>query len=122
MIYHILAKICEFRSRNILLSNMENIESVQYSAALTVTGAWKGTSRERLYEELGWKSLDCQRWARRLTLVYKIVNRLTPAYMSHAIPPLQQAQYSFPRVDVIGQIRARTDRSKSSLFQGMKYT
>ena len=58
---------------------MEKIESVQYAAALAVTGAWKGTSRERLYEELGWESLDSRRWTRRLTLFYKIANNLTPA-------------------------------------------
>ena len=33
---------------------MGKIESDQYLAALAVTGAWRGASRERLYEELGW--------------------------------------------------------------------
>ena len=95
---------------------MEKIESFQYSAALAVTGAWRGTSRERLYEELGWESFDSRRWARQLTLFYKIVNKLIPAYMSNPIPLLQQAQYSFRRRDVIGQIRARTERFKSSFY------
>ena len=116
VLYHIPTKVYEFRSTNTLPSIMEKIESVQYSAALAVTGAWKGTSRERLYEELGWESLDSQRWTRRLTLFYKIVNKLTPAYMLHSIPPLQQAQYSLRRGDVIGQIRARTERFKSSFY------
>ena len=31
---------------------MERIESVQYSAGLAI-GAWKGTSRNKIYEELG---------------------------------------------------------------------
>ena len=57
---------------------MEKLESVQYSAALAVTGAWKGTSREKLYEELGWESLSQQGWSRRLVLFYKIVNNITP--------------------------------------------
>ena len=34
------------------------IESVQYNAALAITGAIKGTSRERLYQELGLESLS----------------------------------------------------------------
>ena len=39
VIYHIPTKICEF-SQNALLSNlMEKVESVQYSAALAITGA-----------------------------------------------------------------------------------
>ena len=32
---------------------MEKPESVQYSAALAITGAWKVTSQEKLYNELG---------------------------------------------------------------------
>ena len=44
---------------------MEKLESVLYSAALAVTGTWRGTSRERLYDELGWKSLSSRRWSRR---------------------------------------------------------
>ena len=31
----------------------KKLEQVQYSAALAVTGTWRGTSRQRLYEELG---------------------------------------------------------------------
>ena len=39
VIYHIPAKICEF-SKNLILPNvMERLESVQYSAALAVTGS-----------------------------------------------------------------------------------
>ena len=97
VLYHIPTKVYEFRSTNTSPSIMEKIESVQYSADLAVTGAWKGTSRDRLYEELSWESLDSRRWTRRLTLFYKIVNKLTPAYMLHPIPPLQQAQYSLRR-------------------------
>ena len=52
--YHIPHNICEFSNSVILTNQMEKLESVQYSAALAVTGAWKGTSREKLYNELGW--------------------------------------------------------------------
>ena len=51
--YHIPAKVCEF-SQNITLPYlMEKLESIQYSAALAVTGTWRGTSREKLYTDLG---------------------------------------------------------------------
>ena len=33
------------------------VEAVQYSAAIPVNGAWRGTNRQKLYEELGWESL-----------------------------------------------------------------
>ena len=87
VIYHIPAKVCEF-SQNIVLPNlMEKIESVQNSAALAVTGTWRGTSRAKLYAELGWESLSSRRWSRRLTLFYKIINNLTPLYTKEPIPP-----------------------------------
>ena len=30
------------------------IEQVQYKAALIISGSWQGTSRVKLYDELGW--------------------------------------------------------------------
>ena len=69
-----------------------------------------------LYEELNWASFDFRRWIRRLTLFYKKVNRLTPAYMLVPIPPPLQTQYYFRKKEVIGQIRARTKRFKSSFY------
>ena len=40
----------------------DKIESVQYNAALAITGAIKGTSKEKLYQELGLESLKDRRW------------------------------------------------------------
>ena len=31
----------------------KRLERIQYSAALAVSGAWRGTNIDRLYEELG---------------------------------------------------------------------
>ena len=36
---------------------MKLIGQVQYKAALIVSGCWQGTSRKKLYDELGWESL-----------------------------------------------------------------
>ena len=47
-----------------LHEHMETIEKTQYQAALAVTGAWQGTSRIKLYEELGWESLSDRRMCR----------------------------------------------------------
>ena len=74
VIYHIPAKICE-ASQNITVPKlMEKLESAQYSAVLAITGTLRGTSRNKLYLELGWESLNSRRWSRRLTLFYKIIN------------------------------------------------
>ena len=44
----------------------EKLENVQYSAALIIIGATKGTSRERLYKDLGLQSLSDRRLYRFL--------------------------------------------------------
>ena len=59
---------------------MEKLKFVQYSAALAVSGTWRGTSKERLYEELGWESLSARRWYRCLVLLYKFINSTTHDY------------------------------------------
>ena len=35
----------------------KSIEQAQYTAVLAVTGTWKGTNRQEIYEELGWESM-----------------------------------------------------------------
>ena len=34
---------------------MYALESTQYQAELAVVGVWKGTSRTKIYDELGWE-------------------------------------------------------------------
>ena len=95
---------------------MEKLESVQYSAALAVTGTWRGTSQEGLHNELGWESLGSRRWSRHLILLYKFINKLTPDYTRDPIPPLYENNYPFRNPSVVGQIRARTEKFKSSFY------
>ena len=97
---------------------MEKLESLQYSAARASTCAWKGTSKTKLLEELGWETVDKRRWSRRLILFYKIINNSTPTYTSPPppIPNLQEPFYSFRMRAVMGLICARTDKYKSSFY------
>ena len=44
------------------------LESYQYKAALAMTGATKGPSTEKLYQELGIEHLRSKRWFRKLCL------------------------------------------------------
>ena len=62
------------------------IESVQYNAALAIIGCVRGTSRGKLFLELGLTSLYDRRRLHRLTLLYKILNDLTPQYPRRFIP------------------------------------
>ena len=61
---------------------MEKIERVQYNVCFVITGAFKGTSRERLYHKLGLESLKDRRWHRKLCFFYKIVKGLSPKYLT----------------------------------------
>ena len=40
----------------------QKLELLQYNACLAITGAIRGTSRGKLYEELGLDSLQLRRW------------------------------------------------------------
>ena len=64
----------------------EKIESIQYNAALAISGAIRGTSKEKLYQELGLESLSSRRWLHRLSLFYKIQKNIAPIYMQNIIP------------------------------------
>ena len=59
---------------------MENFEKVQYQAALAITGSWQGTSRSKLFDELGWESLSDRRWCRRIHQIHQIMCNKTPPY------------------------------------------
>ena len=50
----------------------------KYQAARIVTGAWKGISIERLYNILGWESMQNRRTMRKLCLMYEITNEKSP--------------------------------------------
>ena len=66
---------------NLIISFFEKLESVQYKAALAITGAIQSTSRNKTYEELGIESLKGRRWYRRLSCMFKIMKEETPNYL-----------------------------------------
>ena len=51
----------------------QKLESIQYNAALALTRAIRGSSREKLYQELGLGSLQLRRWYRKLCCFYKYI-------------------------------------------------
>ena len=122
--YHIPQK--EDNSSRLGNHLMEKLESVQYAAALAVTGTWRGTSRERLYNELGWGPLCLRRWSRRLILFYKFVDELTPYYTRDPIPPLNETTYPIRSRPVVGANKGKNGKIQSqllsSLFIGMEQT
>ena len=57
----------------------KKLETVQYSTALAVSGAWRGT-KCKLYEELGWEYLYHRRRYRHLIHFYKLKQSRLPLY------------------------------------------
>ena len=98
---------------------MERVEQTQYQAALAVTGAWQGTDRVKLYEELGWETLSDRRMSRRILQVHKIVDGQTPLYLREKLPPLEsKSSKILPQVLIPNQFPAKygTDRYLHSFF------
>ena len=73
---------------------MEKIEIIQYQAARIVTGAWQGTSREKLYDDLGWESLQNRRTARKLCILYETLKNSYPRYLSEILNDCKYSQNS----------------------------
>ena len=49
------------------------IESVQYNVSLAITGVIRGTSQEKLYQELGLESLRSRRWLKPICYFYELI-------------------------------------------------
>ena len=97
-------------------SLMSKLESTQYAPALAVSGAWRGTNTDKLFEELGWESLAHRRWYRRLCLFYKIMNNGTPEYTRRYLPTFKQNPYDLRRPSIFAEERTNTNRYSNSFY------
>ena len=59
----------------------DKLVMVQYNVAFVIIGAFKSTSRDHIYRELGLKSLAERRWSRKIFFFHKITNGLLPVYL-----------------------------------------
>ena len=91
------------------------IESVQYNATLAITGAIKGTSKERLYQELGVESIRDRRWYRRLVMFHNIVIDQAPLYLCNILPIKQRSQNP-SKSGFFRNFNVHTDYFKNSYF------
>ena len=91
------------------------IERVQYNSALAITGAIKGTSQQKIYNELGFESLRFRRWFRHLCVFYKIKTTQLPSYLYDLIPKSNH-NYNTRNIDHIDPYFCRTDVFKYSFF------
>ena len=91
------------------------LESIQYNACLAITGAIRGTSKEKLYQELGLESLQLRRWYRKLGMLYKMYKNKSPQYLFKLIPEKTHA-YATRNVDNIPCLKIRHSFFKNSFF------
>ena len=75
-------------------SFISRLESIQYNAALAITGCIRGTSRDKLYAEIGLESLADRRHCRKVCFFFKIVNGFAPGYLSSYLPNHHSKPYA----------------------------
>ena len=73
---------------------------MQYNTCLALTGTIRGTSKEKLNQELGLESLQLGWWYGRLCLFDKIFKNKSPAYLFNLIPA-RNTHYSLRTSDNI---------------------
>ena len=66
--------------------DIEKLEKVQLSAARIVTGLPIFTSRESLYTETGWQTLQNRRYIAKMVAMFKIHNGGATSYLNDIIP------------------------------------
>ena len=94
----------------------KRLESTQYSAALAVSGAWRGINTDKIYEELGWEILYYRRWYRRLCHFYKLKNDQRPLYLYNEIPQERTLSYNLRRPNVF-ESSAKSTNISHTYFQ-----
>ena len=90
------------------------LESIRYKAALAITGAMHGTSRDKIYKEIGLESLKARRWYKRLSCMFKIMKEEAGNYLINIIPKCNRIIRT--RNSHIPIFHCRTDCFKYSFF------
>ena len=118
IIYHIPSHLNQAPLGLSLNSLMEKVERIRYQAALAISGAWRGSSRSKLYEELGWESLSDRRMGRRILQIHKILNNKTPSYLSDKLPTNSRTLFSGNVRNTFRELICKSNRYMNSFFPG----
>ena len=93
------------------------LEQTQYSAALAVTGAWRGSSRQRLYDKLGWESLYDRGWYPRLCHFFVVKKQRPSQSLVTEILNEHRLTYNPRNPRTCDQNIGRTNRFANTHFQ-----
>ena len=92
----------------------QKLESIQYNAALAVTGALRDSFRETLYQELGLESLKQRRWFRKLCYFFKVTKNQSPKYLFDKIPTTRTAYRTRNNIGNIPRFNVKHNYFKNS--------
>ena len=90
------------------VSLCQKIESIQYQAALAVTGSMHGTSQTKLYNELEIESMNLRQWFTRLK------SSDLPQYLNDRIP--KPSRRYTTRFSPLTDFKVRTELFRNSFF------
>ena len=98
-----------------MLVSIKDSFRIRY-ASLAITGCFRGTSRDKLYPELGLESLADRRCYKKLIAFYKIVNKRAPQYLIDYLPTQDLASIKFRKRLAVYPLDARLERYRNSFF------
>ena len=110
--------VLQLKNQHPIYVFQNKVEKVQYRACLAITGGIEGTSREKIYDELGLQSLAIKRWRSKLIFFHKIVKHLLPDYVYSYLDFYSQENYHLrsASTSAIGPFPSRTKSFKKSFF------
>ena len=74
-------------------------------------------SIENIYSEIGWEKLETRRKKiNKITLLYKMVNDLTPQYLSSLVPSTEISRYNLRNSNDIRTVNSRTSQYYNSFL------
>ena len=97
------------------VSFYQKLESIQYNSALVITGAIRGTSAEKIYNELGLETLEKRRWYRKLCCFYKVYKICCQKYLFNIIP-VTVSRYNTKNTNSIPQFKVKHNFFQNSFF------
>ena len=90
-----------------------SLESIQYNATVAITGAIKGTFKEKLFNDLDIENLIDKQWMQRLS--HKIFNLKSPKYLHDLIPSVTSF-YATRNNTNVSSFNCRTEHFMSCFF------
>ena len=97
------------------MSFQQKVETIQYNAALAITGAIRSFFMEKLYQELGLETLQQGRWYRNLCCFYKIPKSQSPKCL-YSIILTHNMSYRTRQCNKIPSTNVKLEFSKNIVF------